>query len=69
MASQLGEQGVRIGLLLYMDRAGNRVSMEHAISPLVLWLDLEDFARTLVRRSFASIVLEQRSRAVHGTRP
>ena len=58
--------GGRLGLVLYLDADDRRFTSRTWDTPYVLRFDLEDLAIALTQRSFASVVVEQRNRLVHG---
>jgi hypothetical protein len=66
LARQVRATDAGSGLLLYLDRSGVRFSKPDLWVPNVLWFDLEDFAKSLLNRSFADILVQQRNRIVHG---
>lgn len=65
VADALAASGARAGLLLYLDRQGRRFTTLRPWAPVVLALDLEDFAQDLLSKPFAKVLLEHRNRLVH----
>jgi len=66
LAKQVQESDANAGLLLYLDKGGQRFGKPATWIPTVLWLDAEDFAKELLKKPFADVLLERRNRAVHG---
>jgi hypothetical protein len=66
LAKQVQESDSTAGLLLYLDKNGNRFKKPATWIPSVIWFDVEDFAIELSKRSFAEVLIERRNRAVHG---
>jgi hypothetical protein len=66
LASAVQKTSGRFGLVLYLDRKGQRFSSPAWTTPYVIRFDLEDFARKLSQSSFAQLLLEQRNKLVHG---
>jgi len=66
LAKLVQESGSAAGLFLYLDKGGRRFQKPANWIPSVLWFDLEDFAKRLSRKSFATVLVEHRNRIVHG---
>lgn len=66
LARQVQDSDSAAGLLLYFDKGGARFTKPATWVPAVLWFDVEDFARELLRKNFAEVLIERRNRAVHG---
>jgi hypothetical protein len=66
LATQVQRSDARAGLFLYLDLNNRRFTKPTAWAPNVLWFDLEDFANSLLHKSFAEILVEQRNKTVHG---
>lgn len=66
LADAMRPSSGRLGLLLYLDRNGQRFPSPTWTTPFVVRFDLEDFAKELARRSFAEVIVERRNKLVHG---
>jgi hypothetical protein len=65
LLAHLKNAGSNAAILLYLDKLGRRFKEQEITTPWVFRYDLEDFAKQLRRRDFASVVLETRNRLVH----
>jgi hypothetical protein len=66
LVDQVSQADARAGLLLYFDANDRRFHRPDMWMPSVLAIDLEDFAKELLVKSFAKALIEHRNRLVHG---
>lgn len=57
---------VKIGVLIYLDKDGQRHKFNSTLNPLIISYDFEDFVKDLLTDSFENLILSKRNKIAHG---